>query len=135
MKFLTLKGFYVLALAASLFFTSCGVSYKVGYRSDIYNFIGRSYAEIVEELGAPTREYDEADGFVLVYAGSPEVFSYAHYDTKAYGLPVAKFLMGNDEICHDITLYNTEHKRSINTGGLIALILLFWARSTITDGR
>lgn len=103
-----MKRFIILLVTGILFLTSCGTTYKVGYRADIHRFIGRSYGEIVTTLGTPTREYDEADGYVLVYEGTESIFTYSYRYKRNYGIPIAKFLMGHDDICHDVTLYNTE---------------------------
>ena len=103
-----MKRFIFLLVMGVLLLTSCGATYRVGYRADINTFVGMSYHQIIERLGEPTREYDEADGFVLVYEGTPEIFTYTYTYGRNYGVPIAKFLMGNDEICHDVTLYNTE---------------------------
>ena len=103
-----MKRFIVLLIMGILFLTSCGTTYRVGYRADINTFVGMTYRQVIERLGEPTREYDEADGYVLVYEGTPEIFTYSYSYGRNYGIPIAKFLMGHDDICHDVTLYNTE---------------------------
>ena len=119
-----MKKFVLLILGALLLLASCGIMKRVGYPADIERYIGRPYYDIIYAFGEPDREYDEADGFVMVYYGAPTIFTYDYTYKREYGVPTAKFLIGRDDLCHDVTFYNTEPVWEPMPGRTFLLIVL-----------
>lgn len=118
----------IISLCVMLLFASCKTTHRVTYSPEYINsFEGKSHQTLIEQLGAPTKEFsDGADGYILVYEGNKELFKYSsEYGNKKSGsLPNAQFYMNSDGICQRVRVDNTDSVKVVSVGGTIVLVIL-----------
>ena len=105
---------------------SCSTTQYVSYNPGVVNnYVGLSHHEIVELLGAPTREVsDGGSGYCLVYEGHRRLFSYSDkYASHSATLPTAQFFMTADGYCNRTLITNTQSVRTFSLGKTLLLLI------------
>ena len=106
--------------------SSCSTTQRVAVKYDVNEFVGHTHQEIVNRLGIPTKRVsDGLEGYVLLFEGNRDIFSYSgKYAKNAGKLPSLQLFFNSDGICTNAITTNTQPVKAISVGGTIALVIL-----------
>lgn len=117
----------LLLLLPIVAFCSCSTTQKVYYNPTVIDsYVGATHQEIVEILGAPTREVsDGGSGYCLIYEGNRRIFSYSDkYSNKSVTLPTVQFFMTQEGLCRRTYVGNVQEVKTFSLGKTILLLVL-----------